>query len=177
MPEAMALEQTSGADLSTDEIKRRADQIRDNRDFNTRVGQALANRYEDDEPSPYVEKKIYDGFPSKSDEVIMSRFQGADWPERLELGKQLSDARLRDLARRQIYFEKPELLSNAVRRELDEWLSERFLTEDPDVPWRTIPRALEEVKDLLKTTEGEEHKLMVAVKEYILELAKEHSAR
>ena len=171
MPEAMALEETNGTVLSSGEIRRRADQIRSNEDFHARVGQALANRYEDEEPSPYVEKKIYDGFPSNSDETIMAKFQTADWQDRLELGKQLGDARLRDLARRQIYFEQPELLSDTVRQELDAWLSDRLLTADPDVPWRTIPEALEEVDELLNSTEGEEHTLMVAVKEYILELA------
>ncbi|MDP6722034.1 MAG: hypothetical protein QGF59_25420, partial [Pirellulaceae bacterium] len=111
MPEAMAQEDTTGADLSSDVIERRVSQIRSNESFRSRVGQALAKRYADGEPSPYVEKKMYDAFPSKPDEAIMSEFQTADWQGRLELAKRLSDLRLRDLARRLIYCEKPELLS------------------------------------------------------------------
>ena len=177
MPAELALEQTSGAELSADEIRRRADQIRSNEDFRARVGQALADRYGEEEPSPYVEKKIYDDFPPKSDEVIMSKFQIADWQGRLELAKQLNDPRLRDLARRQIYFEKPELLTDAVRQDLDDWLTDRLTTEDPDVPWRTIPDALKEVEELLGTTEGEEHRLMVSTKEFILEMADKYGAK
>jgi exodeoxyribonuclease I len=172
MPVDLISEMINSADQPADEIQRRADQIQKNKDFQSRMGQALNERFGDEDKSPYVEKNIYDAFPPKSDEVIMSKFHIAGWPERLDLAKQLSDSRLRDLARRQIYFERPDLLSDDVREDLEKWLSNRLSTEDPETPWRTIPKALEEADDLLGSIDKEELVFMTSVREFISGLAK-----
>jgi exodeoxyribonuclease-1 len=157
--------------LLIDEVKRRAKQIQVNFGFKERVRLALADRFQDFEPSPYVEKNIYNGFPSNNDVSIMSEFQSADWVRRLEWAKQLTDLRSREMARRQIYFERPDLLSEPVRQELDGWLSDRLLVEDASVPWRTISDAVKEADALLKTTNVNDAAFMKLVKEFIVGLA------
>jgi exodeoxyribonuclease-1 len=172
MPEEQATANIKAKNLFPDEIKRRAARVQTNSAFKERVQRALAERLHDSEPVSYVEQKIYDGFVSNVDISIMSEFQSADWVSRLELAKQLTDLRSREMARRQIYFERPELLSEPVRHQLDEWLSNRLLTKDVSVPWRTIPDAINEAEQLLKTINIDEVDFMISVKQFILGLAK-----
>jgi exodeoxyribonuclease-1 len=170
MPRELMPQNTISEDITSDEIERRLAQIRNNREFKERVGYALAGRYDDMEPSPYVEKRIFDGFSSDADMLLMANFQSGNWEEKLVLAKQLDDPRLREMARRQIYFEQPDLLSVAVRQDLDEWVIKRLSTNDPDVPWRTIPTALKEADKLLEATNSDEAAFMMSVRKFILGL-------
>jgi len=171
MSKELIPQNTIAEDLTSDKIERRAAQIRDNAGFKERVGFALAGRYDDLGLSPYVEKKIFDRFSSDADMSIMADFQLSDWEDRLVLAKQLEDPRSREIARRQIYFEKPELLSEPVRQELDDWVRDRLLTKDPDVPWRTLSDAVKEADELLETANVDEVAFLNSVKEFILGLA------
>jgi len=171
MSKELIPQNTIAEDLTSDKIERRAAQIRDNAGFKERVGFALAGRYDDLESSSYVEKKIFDRFSSDADMSIMADFQLGDWKDRLVLAKQLEDPRSREIARRQIYFEKPELLSEPVRQELDDWVRDRLLTKDPDVPWRTLSDAVKEADELLETANVDEVAFLNSVKEFILGLA------
>ena len=153
--------------LPQGEIERRIMEIRKTPDFKKRIGLALAGRYSDFESSKYVEKKIFEGFFSKNDINIMAKFQRGDWEERLVLARQLQDLRAREMARRLIYFERPELITKSVRGELDNWMSDRLLTQDPDVPWRTIPKAIKEANELLKNASKDETVFINSVKEFI----------
>ena len=72
-------------------------------------------------------------------------------PERSALASQIEDLRLAEFARRLIYFERPETLSDAQSAELSAWMANRVLTEDESVPWMTIKKALRETDVLLRT--------------------------
>jgi exodeoxyribonuclease-1 len=134
--------------LAPEVYEHRANVIRRSAGFRERLGLALAQRFEDRGPSPYVEGRIFDGFPEQADVETMSAFVDAEWPRRLDLADRLGDPRYRELAQSVVAVERPDLLSDADRARHDEWVAYRLMTDD-DVPWLTVPKALVELEKLL----------------------------
>ncbi len=143
--------------------------IRENDDFQNRLGQALARRYEDVEPSPYVEGKIYEGFATPDDQGLMEQFHDLPWQERHALCDRLEDARFAELGRRLIYLEQPDALPDVERVRFDHWVSDRMLTEEA-VPWTTIPKALQDVDDLRRRNPDDADRLD-EIRTFLLALA------
>ncbi len=158
---------TIDLELDIDELERRAWLIRENGPFRERVGQALMGRLPDKPPSPHVELQIFDGFPSWADERIMAEFHDADWQDRPTHMDQLSDPRMREVANRLVYFERPDFLPKRQRLELDSWLADRLLSDSPDVPWRTLPKAIQEADDLLENAAGDEAEFLKEVRSFL----------
>ena len=52
---------------------------------------------------------------------------------------------MREIANRLVFFERSKLSSEPKRLELDGWLANWFLSDSPDVPWRTWPKAIQEM--------------------------------
>ena len=76
-------------------------------DFLKRVGQALADRFADQEEPSEVEKQIYGGFYSVADKHILQEFERVGWRHRANLIAKLEDHWLRQLGRRLIYWNAP----------------------------------------------------------------------
>jgi exodeoxyribonuclease-1 len=158
------------SDLPHTEREERAALIRKNKEFQVRVGEAMARRYPEEEPSPLVERQIYDGFSSSADREIMERFHKTDWTDRIELAEQLRDQRMKRLAYRLIYLEKPDVLPVSMRISFDDRVAERLLTDDPNVPWRTIPKAIQEADDLLSgSSDADKTAFLKAVRQFLEE--------
>ena len=174
MPADAAPESTKALQISPDERQRRVDVIRSDADFRARVGQALALRFADQEPSPHVEQHIYDGFPSRKDQAVMERFHGVDWSERAAIAAQIDDPRLCEFAHRLVYFENPELLPAEKSAELNAWIAVRVLTKDENVPWMTVTKAMRETDDMLADATGDDASLLGEVKEFLYGLADCH---
>ena len=130
------------------ELERRAGLIGQNPAFRQRVGEALAGRFADREPSPHVEQQIYEGFPSEADIALMRRFHEVAWKDRPAIVHSLGDPRLRRLAQRLIYFERPDVLPADTRAALDAEIADHLNTHRDDVPWRTVPQAKRELESL-----------------------------
>ena len=171
MPADAAPEGTKALQIAPDELRRRVEVIQGDPDFKERVGQAQALRFADEEPSPHVEERIYDGFPAATDQALMEQFHSADWTNRVALADRIDDPRVREFAYRLIYFEHPDLLPAAKSAELNVWRAERALTEDEAVPWMTIRKALHEADDLLENASGDEAALLQEVKDFLYDLA------
>jgi exodeoxyribonuclease-1 len=171
MPASAAPEGTKALQVPPDELRRRVEVIHGDPDFQARVGQAQALRFADEEPSPHVEERIYDGFPAAKDRALMEQFHSADWADRIALADQIADPRLSEFAYRLIYFERPDLLPSAKAAELNAWRAERALTEDEAAPWMTIAKALGEAHDLLKDVSGDDARLLRDVKDFLYSLA------
>ncbi len=171
MPADAAPESTKALQIAPDELSRRVAVIQGDPDFQARVGQAQALRFADEEPSPHVEERIYDGFPNAADQALMEQFHNAAWADRVALADRIEDPRVSEFAYRLIFFERPDLLPAAKAAELDAWRAERALTEDDTVPWMTIRKALREADDLLKNASGDEAALLVEVKDFLYDLA------
>ena len=167
MPADAAPDSTKALQIPPNERRRRVEVIQGDPDFQARVGQAQALRFADKDPPAHVEQRIYDGFPNAADEVRMKQFHQADWSERSTLAAQIEDSRLGEFARRLIYFERPEMLSQAHSAELSAWMANRVLTEDESVPWMTVRKALRETDALLQDARGEEAHLLSEVKDFL----------
>lgn len=171
MPANAAPEGTKALQIPPDELRRRVEVIQGDPDFQARVGQAQALRFADEEPSPHVEERIYDGFPNAADQALMEQFHNVDWADRVALAARIGDPRVSEFAWRLIYFERPNLLPAAKTAELDAWQAERALTEDEAVPWMTIRKALREADDLRENASGDEAALLGEVKDFLYDLA------
>ena len=171
MPADTAPTNVKALSVPAHELRRRVAVIQNDQDFRARVGQAQALRFADEEPSPYIEQRLYDGFPEEADEALMARFHDVDWPERVVLAKRIGDPRVNEFAHRLIYFERPDLLPAAKKAELDVWRAKRVLSDDEGVPWMTIRKALREADDLLQNASGEEADLLGTVKDFLVERA------
>jgi len=138
--------------VSEDEFLRRASQIVQDGVFAARVGQALAQRYPPWPAEEVVEKRMYEGFPSRADEGRMQAFHAATWPERPELVETFEDDRLRELGRRIVFLEQPEVLRPEFHQGLETWLHNRLHGREGVEAGRTIGDALAELE---KTTDDE----------------------
>ena len=117
-------------------------------DFRHRVGEALANRYPEKESSPHVEQQIYDGFPSSSDQTLIKQFHDVPWEDRLRVAMEMSDYRMRRIAQRLVYFERPETLPEKTRAVLGREIQARLNAHDDVLPWKTIADARKELDEL-----------------------------
>jgi len=62
------------------------------------------------------------------------------------------------------------LLPEETQAKFAAWRVERMLAEE-DVPWMTIPKALDEVDELLADASADDARLLGEVREYLLQLA------
>lgn len=129
-------------------LTERAMAVRSHDGFRRRLEAALADFYDEAEPARYVEEKIYDGFPSRSDERLRQQFEHSDWAARAGLCGQFEDDRLRELGQRLVLSEVPNLLAPGTRGALRRQLADRALSLDPDVPWNTLAKARQELEAL-----------------------------
>ena len=171
MPAEDAPQNVKALAIPPDELTRRIAVIQADKDFRERVGLAQALRFADETPSPYAEARIYDGFPSNSDQTLMAQFHDEEWTNRVGLADRIEDDRVQEFARRLIYFERPDLLSPQKRSELDAWRTARLLGDNQDVPWMTVQKALQETDDLLQNAADDDAALLSEVRDFLHTLA------
>lgn len=110
------------------------------------------------DPSPHVEQQIYEGFWSDADRRLTEDFHRSDWEDRVVIAGQFADLRLRRLARRIMFFERPDLMSDEARTAMDEEVRRRRLGEaDVDFPWLTALTAQQDLDGLLAKLPPERH--------------------
>lgn len=176
MPEDAAPIGTKALEIEPAERRRRVELIQANREFRIRVGQALARRFETEPPSPYVEERIYDGFPARGDQARMAKFHHVPWDERITILSSIEDPRINELAHRLVYFERPELLPATTVADYTAWVSERVLAEGDNVPWMTVNKAIRETEALLQDARGPDAELLGEVREFIRSVADRFTA-
>jgi len=138
-----------GLDLGT--IQARGARLRSNQALRVRLLAALADTAVVRDEAEHVEEQIYAGFPSSADQVLMERYHHADWPERVTIVEQLTDARLRYHGRRLIHEERPDLLHADVRQMVEAHLRDRLLMhEAPKGKWTSIPGGLSAAAEMLE---------------------------
>ncbi|TVS00285.1 MAG: hypothetical protein EA406_01110 [Rhodospirillales bacterium] len=156
MPVEWASPEVAAREIPEVELRRRATMVAVRADFRERVGEALRLRRLALQPPSPIEHRLYERFPETEhdDEARIDRFHTGDWEERARLCRAIADSRRAELARRLVFAEAPEALSAEEHTALRRWGVERVLSEDADVPWRTIPMALREAENLLAEAEG-----------------------
>ena len=124
--------------------------IEDNIDFRKTVSECINDRYESDEDDDEktIEQKIYGGFYSNEDKSILEEFQLASWEERLNLLSRFSDERLKQLGRRLIAFNAPELLTTKEQDAFNAYLKNKWASEDDQAEWTTIRNVKKQLNKL-----------------------------
>jgi exodeoxyribonuclease-1 len=164
-PVDQAPEWCAGRELGMEELDRRVQLLQSDSALRQRLIASLESSKAAYPRSLHVEKQIYDGFPEEPDEQLMEAFHEADWTDRLPLVEAFQDQRLRQIGRRLIYLERPDLLDAPTRREHQVAHNNRLLGVGDEVTWLTLPRVLTDLQNLLTTASGPE-----------LELLREHYA-
>ena len=88
------------------------------------------------------------GFYSNEDKSILEQFQLGSWEERLNLLPRFSDERLKQLGRRLIAFNAPELLTTKQQDEFNAYLKNKWASEEKKTEWTTIKDVKEQLGKL-----------------------------
>lgn len=155
------------ADAIYDDRVRR---LRAHKTFSRQLVLALQDQYADRAPSPWPEEQLYaGGFVTDRDAAACLRWHELPWTDRAgHAARHIQDARLRTLAIRQCYLNDPWSLAPDQRVRGDAWLKHRLLTQD-DVPWTTIPKALDRCEVLLAQAEDADRPLIIAIRDWLQE--------
>ena len=131
----------------------RAKKIKSAENFIDRVNQSLVDRWEgfqtSQAPSDYLEKQIYQKFPGSDDRDKMKEFNSSTDPiNKLRVSSQLNDDRLKQFAKRIMYNEYPDELTDREKQRNQKSIAEKVFSEDKYVPWCTISKAKESIDSI-----------------------------
>ena len=159
-------------DISHDELQRRADSVKSNEDFFTKVSQAMEDRIMNFPEPDYLEGKIYSGgFPSYRDQDLMKEFHITDEMEHLvKISRNFEDERFRLLAERIICSKFEGEIPIDIKNRYDDLIHERVKTEGK---WGSVEKSLQEIGQLIEeTTNDEDLNILNATKEKISSMKK-----
>ena len=149
-----APETCAGIEHGPDELERRCVFLESNTKLRDRIVAAFEAIQKTYAPSNHVEKQIYDGFPQEADEKLMTEFHDVPWAQRTEIVERFLDSRLRKIGRHLIHTERPDLLEKHIRRDHDLATAKRLLGHGEEIAWVTLPEALNEIEQLVKSAKG-----------------------
>jgi len=176
LPVEFAPEGVQGGRLPLETYRTRAIAIQGNPTFQERVGRLLAmlheEKYGGQPPSPYIEQRIHDGFPTQPDSKRMDAFHHAIWQDRAKITDTFEDGRYREIALRLLADGQPSSLTDEHRRQWMTWRGER-LFETADVPWLTVPKALNEIASLEPAATSTQKIQLADFRKYLAELPQE----
>ena len=159
-------------DIEYKELQRRADVIKSNSDFQTKVSQAMEDRMLSFPEPSHIEATIYSGgFPSFRDKELMQDFHlSNDFETRIKISRNFEDERFRLFAERIICTEHEIGIPEDIKNRYDELIHERLNTEGK---WGSYDKLLNETEKLLNERESkEDQKILKATKEHIISLKK-----
>ena len=157
-----------------DKLRQQATRIKNDSELSKRLTKAFLQIRQSKEPSVHVENQIYGNSFSDDDQILMNRFHDIDWSQRPALIEQISDERLRTLGQRLVYIEAPDAMPESTRKEYNIAVARRLMS-DGEVPWLTLPKALEQVGDLLRTDDSKSA-LLSNLRNYLVRRAEEASS-
>ena len=103
------------------------------------------------EPAEHPEGAIYENFPAfDQDAAAIRAFHDAVPAEKPQAVEHLADKRFRGFAKRIIFDNFPELITDAKKIAYGKAIAERLNRED-DVPWVTVTKALEDAATLMES--------------------------
>lgn len=154
LAELWELDQALLGDFTEADLESTAANVRGDTEFVERLLSAAIASEKVWPKSKYVEFQIYDDFINDWNAELCRRFHAAAWKDRPALIDRFQDPRLKKLARRLIYFERPDLLDGDTRARMDRVISGRLRGAEPDAPGRSFAATLAEF-DVLASEVGE----------------------
>jgi exodeoxyribonuclease-1 len=149
-------------------FEKRGQWVRQQSAFVRRVISTMTNAEKEYPLSEHVERQIYNGFWSSADKRRAERFHVAEWPERARIAEELEDARLRWLARRIIWVERPDLCSEHHAGEFARLKAKRLLaSKDECGGWNTLTRAADELGAMMDNLPPDRVEAFLKLRDYI----------
>ncbi|MEM6482156.1 MAG: exonuclease domain-containing protein [Pseudomonadota bacterium] len=162
------------SDLSFDEVEDRARQFEQASALKQRLLDIFLVTQPEYEASPNIEEKIYNGFPSPVDQEKLREFHEVDWADRYNVVCHIADSRYRELGEFLIYTEAPHHLSEARRTVWSQFVENRLLGRGEPSKALTLPKALEQVNDLLSNAQGGNEQLLKSHRDRIITQLEEY---
>jgi exodeoxyribonuclease-1 len=157
------------------EVGERLKALRAERGFGERVAIAARLGRREYPKATYVEDLLYEGgfFPLDADVDLVTAFHFSDPAAKLRIVDSLSDARARQLGRRIIYNDYPDLLSSEEHARMDQERITRLWCSDG--PWTSVDAALAEIENLLVTAVPSIVTILQEYRRYLLSLRSAHA--
>tara|TARA_B110000003_G_C16602146_1_gene516072 strand:+ start:80 stop:1495 length:1416 start_codon:yes stop_codon:yes gene_type:complete len=135
-------------DVNFDELNRRAQLVKNHKDFQTKVSQAMSDRMMSFPEPEHVEQTIYSGgFPSYKDKNLMQEFHITnDAIHRVKIARNFEDPRNRTFAERIICQMHYEDAPEDFKKRYDELLNERIGHEGL---WGDVEMTIDETSGLI----------------------------
>ncbi len=157
--ESYCFKDSKFAEIGVDELRSRANFIKNNEEFCSR----LIQLYIDNQkkwPEPYnVEERIFESFPSPQDKKVMLDFHTSPNNKKFEISQQFKDDRYKELAIRIIYEVAPHTLPEQEKRNYELEIQEKF-NDDDKAKWNSKNRILTSLEtDLIKMIEDENDRI------------------
>jgi exodeoxyribonuclease I len=146
--------------LTPNQLEYRAYDVRADQSLIDRLIEASAR--EALEAAPFVEGRIYEGFPANADQSRMRDFHKADWQTRAKIVEEFEDARLIELGLRLLHNHCPEALSDTLRLSLTHETSCRLTGygfSDPE--WLTLDAAVSEAENMTSDCDVQQQALIL----------------
>lgn len=153
--------------LSETVINKRIELIKENNEFKQKISQALSQRY-DYKTSAVLEERIYEKFTKSNDYLLMNEFHLAPWGKKLHIAKKFGDERLTEAAIRLIYFHHENNLPKNEKNKMNSWLKKRTLSNDSNISWTTIPKALKQTEILLSNSTKKNEYFFYQLKDFYI---------
>ena len=113
----------------------------------------------------HLETQIF-GFPANEDKLAWEEFHNANsWEKKIQV--KFNDIRSKRIAQRIIFDNSPETIDQEPYKVLLEFIKSRWLSNDFNTPWITIPKAL---RDIEKFEEQGEKEIFLGYKDYLIEM-------
>ena len=152
-------------DISFQELQKRADRVRNDKDFQSKISQAMEDRMMSFPEPEHIEASIYSGgFPTQRDKDLMQEFHLTDSKElRIKISRNFEDDRFKIFAERIICSQyAPDVPEDMLAR-YNELLQERTTT---DGKCGSISKSITEIDEMLeKDLSIEDSKILKATKD------------
>lgn len=157
--------------LSMDEIVQ-SDFIDDNNEFFSKLSYDLNN----EKVWPLgieLEQKIYEGFPSKADELLAREFHESPWNERNSIATKFKDYRYKELSDRYFYTDGRDFLNEDAKRKITDLINNRLLSpSQAERSYRSIDDALRETLEIENKNFAPSERIE-EIREFLLQLDKQ----
>ena len=152
-------------DISFQELQDRADRITNDKDFQSKISQAMEDRMMSFPEPEFVEASIYSGgFPSQRDKDLMQEFHLTENKDLLiKISRNFEDDRFKIFAERIICTQYAPDVPDDINARYNELLEERTTT---DGKWGSITKSIKEIDEMLeKDLSNEDNKILKATRD------------
>lgn len=159
-------------DISFKELQKRADLIRNNKDFQSKISQAMEDRMMSFPEPEYIEASIYSGgFPSNRDRDLMQEFhRSSDVEHLVKISRNFEDDRFSIFAERIICNEYVNNIPEDIKARYKDLIQERTTTQGK---WGSLEKSISETESLLENETSDENiKILNATREKLISMHK-----